>query len=176
MGRTKVRQKKELKSWEEVNEALRKIAEMKSTIAVATAQYNEEEAKKRKELDDLVNPIADEISALEAGMQDFCVINRADFGNKKGKELANGRVDFRLGQPKVEKRAGMTWAAILDVVRKSRFAKVFIRVKEELDKEQILAYYAGTENAANDLDEVFLRVEQDETFGYDVYLAAETGK
>lgn len=167
MPRKKVKAARELKDWSQVNEALRLIGEKEAAIKAKEASFNEETAKRQKVVDEFCNPLRDEIEMLENGMQNFCVANRADFGGKKSKELANGRVDFRLGQPKVTKAKGFTWAAVLEVVRTSKWAKQFIRLKEELNKDNILAYYAGTEGAADHLAEVYLGVEQEETFGYD---------
>lgn len=168
MARTAIKKATELRSWDDVNEALRQIAELKANVTAKTAAYNEEEAKRRKQVDDYCNPLREKLEQLEIGMQNFCVANRSDFGNKKSRELPNGRVDFRLGLPKVEKQKGFTWAGIFEIVKQSRFAKQFIRVKEELNKDAILAYYSGTENAAGHLAEVYLSVVQEETFGYDV--------
>ena len=109
---------------------------------------------------------------LENGMADFCEENRTDFGDKKSKELPNGRVDFRVSTPKV-KKTHATWAVILDLVKKSKFAKRYIRKKEELNKDQILADYAARKISNEELEEVYIKVDQDETFGYSAYLGAQ---
>jgi len=173
MARRKVTKRIKLKSWEEVNEALRHIAEMQSAIDARVAAYNEEEAKRRKQVDEFTNPLRDQIDMYENGMADFCEENRQDFGDKKSKELPNGRVDFRLSTPKVAKNKGITWKAILDIVRNSKFAKRYIRTKEELNKDQILADYASQQVTNDDLQTVQLKVEQEESFGYAVYYGAQ---
>lgn len=173
MARKRVKSSRDFGSWEEINEALRHIAEINAAVSARVAVYNEEEAKRRKRVDDFCNPLRDKIEEIENGMQAFCIANRPDFGDKKSKELPNGRVDFRKSPPKVTKQKGFTWAVVLDFIRNSKYAKQFLRMKEELNKDAVLAYYAGTEGASEHLAEVYLRVEQDETFGYETYTAVE---
>lgn len=173
MGRTKAPNRRKLENWDEINEGLRRIAELNAAIGVRTNTYNEEDAKKRKILDDICNPLRSEIEEIALGMEDFCVANRADFGKTKSKELPNGVVSFRNSTPKVEKAKGLTWEKVLDVLKGSKLKKRFVRTKDEINKEQILAEYAACENdvqkknLAGELNTVFLHVAQEETFGYE---------
>lgn len=172
MGRKRVISKKKMKNWDEVNEALRNIAELQSALDSKVAAYNEAEAKRRKAVDQHCNPIREQIEKMENGMADFCETHRQDFGDKKGKELPNGRVDFRMSTPKVGKAKGFTWKAILDIMRKSSLGKAYLRITEGVNKDQILADYAAQKITQQDLEEFFIKVDQAETFGYKVYFGA----
>lgn len=181
MGRIKTPNRKKLENWDQVNEALRRINELSSAIGKKTHEYNEEDAKRRVTLDQFCNPLRNEIEALELGMEDFCNINREDFGDKKSREFPNGVVSFRVGNPKVDKDKGMTWAKVLEIIKNSKFVARFVRSVEEINKEQILADYAACKDDAEkgrlktDLSSVYLKVVQDETFGYSLAQAMDAG-
>jgi len=181
MGRIKTPNRKKLDNWDQVNEALRRINELSSSIGKKMHEYNEEDAKRRVALDQFCNPLRSEIESLELGMEDFCNVNRAEFGDKKSKEFPNGVVSFRTGNPKVDKEKGMTWAKVLEIIKNSKFVARFVRSVEEINKEQILADYAACkdesekEKLRSDLSSVYLKVAQDETFGYSLAQAMEAG-
>lgn len=169
MARKKVKKIERLRTWDDVNEGLRKIWEMKSAIDAQTGAYNEEEAKRRKQLDDFCNPLRERIEQIELGLSEFCTEHRIDFGDKKSKELPNGRVDFRMTTPKCSTFNGWTWKAVIDVIRNSDFAKRFLKLTEAVNKEQIIADYAAQQISDDELAKIYLKVEQEETFGYEVY-------
>lgn len=179
MGRIKAPNRRKMENWDAINEGLRRIAELDAAIGVRTNTYNEEDAKRRKVLDDFCNPLRGEKEEIELGMEDFCVANRADFGKTKSKELPNGVVSFRNSTPKVEKAKGLTWEKVLEVLKGSKLKKRFVRTKTEINKEQILAEYSACEDdkskkkLAEELNTVFLHVTQDETFGYEPIQAVE---
>ena len=173
MPRKRVQKVERLKTWDDVNEALRKVYEMQSAIDAQTGAYNEEEAKRRKQLDEFCNPLRDRIEQIELGLADFCEEHRVDFGEKKSRELPNGRVDFRMTTPKCTTFKGWTWKAVLDVVKNSKFAKRYLKLKEDINKEQILADYAAQEISSEDLETIYIKVEQKETFGYETYGATK---
>lgn len=181
MARTKVIKKATpILNWSEADKALSRIGELKTKIDQETAIYNHNEQLARKKLTDKLGPVVEQVEALELGLEVFCSENRKDFGDKKSKELTHGNVSFRLGTPKVEKKKGFTWDGILEVVKASKLKSLFVRSKEELDKEAILKNHAlyestnGAEGIGDDeLRSIHCEVVQTETFGYDIRLAVE---
>jgi phage host-nuclease inhibitor protein Gam len=179
VARIKTPNRKKLENWDQVNEALRRINELVSAIGKKTHEYNEEDAKRRAALDAFCNPLRSEVESLELGMEDYCNANREDFGDKKSKDMPNGVVSFRVGNPKVDKDKGLTWAKILELVKNSRFVARFVRTVEEINKEQILADWAGCrdeqekEKLRSDLATLYMKVSQDETFGYSLAQAMD---
>jgi phage host-nuclease inhibitor protein Gam len=79
------------------------------------------------------------------------------FADKKSVDWVHGSFGFRTGMPKLATRKGFKWPAVFELV-KERFSS-YIRIKEELDKEKIMA-------DRNDLDlkQIGLEVTQDESF------------
>jgi len=173
MARTKVIVASKLTSWDDVNETLREIAERKSAIEAATGKYNEEEAIRRRALDELCNPHRDRIANLEEEMKLFCEEHRDDFGKKKTLEFSNGTVGFRTGTPKLKTLKGWTWQAVLDMIKRTAFANIWIRTKEDVNKEQIIIDYQQAQTDNEDLAKLGCEVVQDETFGYEAKVASE---
>lgn len=83
------------------------------------------------------------------------------FSKKKSVDWAHGIIGFRLGTYKVKARAGFTLKSALTLMK--NFELPFIRVKEEIDKEKIIALREDEEQM-NLIETVGLYVDQDETF------------
>ena len=173
MARKRITRETSLRSWDDVNEALRQIAEKQSAVDSILGRYNEAEARRRKAVDEKVNPLKADIERLEDQMHWFCEDSRQDFGNKKSRELANGMVSFRTGTPKLKTLKGFTWNAVLELLKRSVFKEKYIRVKESVDKEKILLDYASKEITPDVVETMGVVVAQDETFGYEAYVAAK---
>lgn len=164
MPRKAIKSKSWIESWDDVNEALRLIDQKRNAVEAEIAKYNEDEAKRRKKLDEFTTPLRNEIIALETEMQYYCTANRADLEGKKSKELPNGRIDFRLGKHTVKTLKGFTWSAVFELIK--RTLKEYIRVKEEVNKDQIIIDYISGVVTAEKLNDVGCAVIQEETFGY----------
>jgi phage host-nuclease inhibitor protein Gam len=87
---------------------------------------------------------------------------------RKSIEMLSGSLGFRTGTPKlaVLSRA-FNWDKVLDLVKSAAGWKGFVRSKDELDKEGVLAAAAAAPDKtayANELKRVGLQVKQDETF------------
>jgi phage host-nuclease inhibitor protein Gam len=173
MARKQVIQKSTLNSWEEVNESLRQIAEKKSYVDGVIARYNEAEAKRRKEIDEKVNPVQSEIGDLENNMRLFCEEHRDEFGKRKSRELINGLVSFRTGTPKARTLKGYTWQVVIDLLKKSPFKNLYLRIKEDADKEAIIRDFSNGSIDNLRLNEFGIEITQEETFGYEAFVAAE---
>jgi|GEM_PF-1502419 len=177
MARKKVKLESKFKTWEEINDALRQIAEKRSRVNEKINAYNAREAERRKALDEFTGPVLKEVEELEQHIYLFCDEHRADFGKKKSKDLPNGYVAFRLGTPKIKTLSGWTLKASLAVIEKTKELAGWVRVKREMDKEQILNDYAAEVTDAEKLKEVGLKVVQDESFAYEARTASdESGK
>ncbi len=170
-----------INSLNEVDSSLAEIAVLKSKVAGRDAKYNEEEQKRREEITKKNEPDNARIEQLELGIQSYCENNRQEFGNKKSIELRHGTVSFRTSPPAVKTLKGFTFAAVISLakVAKRALIKKFVRTKEELDKEAVLAAFAivpDKDNAersvtADELRAIGVEVVKDETFGYECKMA-----
>lgn len=184
MAKTKVQISAEkITSWQEADAALAEIAGITSGIKQAEAAYNQQEQIVRAALTETHVPKRMRVERLELGLATFCEKAREDFGNKKSKELQHGIVSFRTTPPKVEKSKRFTWEGVLNSLKESPFASLFVRTKDEVNKESILqetGKYESSNGAegvnAMDLISYGVEITTAEQFYYDVKLAVTEAK
>jgi len=102
------------------------------------AEMNDELAAIKQTYEEQARPHGDAISQLATGVQTWCEANRATLtqdGKIKTANMASGEVRWRLRPPSV---LAKPLDKVLEAL-KDMGLKRFIRVKEELDKEAILA-------------------------------------
>ncbi|TAM72336.1 host-nuclease inhibitor protein Gam [bacterium] len=102
------------------------------------AAMNDELAAVRERYEAEAKPFADEIGALTKGVHLYCEAHRHELtrdGKVKSHTFASGEVKWRLRPPSVVLRGG---DAVLDALKSLKLDR-FIRVKEEVNKEAILA-------------------------------------
>lgn len=164
MARKRVKHESSIQSWDDVNEALRQIAE-------ATIAQNEVEADLQKQIlgakkiaDEQSKPYKDRIAALEREVEDFAVEHRSDMGKGKSMVLTFGTVAFRqttsISLPKAKEKVAYIIRQL-----KSRSMLDCIAVEEKVSKEALKKYGADTVNA------VGATWKQKDEFGYDLDLA-----
>jgi phage host-nuclease inhibitor protein Gam len=108
--------------------------------------------------------IDEQMKQLMALARDWAEANPADFGPNKSIEMTHGAVGFRTGMPALKTLSGWTWAKVLAAMKNLNL-KSYIRTKEEIDKDAILAERKNipTEN----LRRIGLKIHQDEAFFID---------
>ncbi|GJQ32619.1 MAG: hypothetical protein HBSAPP04_14580 [Ignavibacteriaceae bacterium] len=104
------------------------------------------------------------ISDLQAEIEAFCKANQDEFKKKKSIEFPSGIVGFRTATPKISTlNRKYTFKTALELVKRI-FPGSYVRQKEELDKEVMLADYSQKKLDDTKLASVGLRVEQEENF------------
>jgi phage host-nuclease inhibitor protein Gam len=124
-------------SREEAASFIRRIGENARTIARFQAEMNDAIAKLKEDAENAAAPRAEEIKRLTEGLRAWCDANRAaltDGGKRKFADLGTGKVEWRKSPPKVTIR---DVEAVLAAIKK--LGLPFIRTKEEVDKEAMLA-------------------------------------
>jgi len=102
------------------------------------AEMNDRIAALKQEYEELARPHAEAIKALTEGVQTWCEANRAELtrdGKVKTANLSAGEVRWRMRPPRVSVRSVAT---VLDALKSLKLNR-FIRVKEEINKDAILA-------------------------------------
>lgn len=129
-----------------------------------TAQLQILEGEMNRELTDVKDRYEMRIARLQEQqeqhfevMQAYAECNPDRFEKKKSLEFTHGIIGFRTGTPKLKPGKGFTWAGVFEMVKVK--LPVFIRTKEELDKERLLA-----DRNTIDLKGLGLEVAQDESF------------
>lgn len=164
MARKRVTNESKIKTWADVNEALRQIA-------LATISLDEIESDLQKQIlgakkiaEEQSKPYSDRITTLEREIKDFATEHRSDMGKLKSMVLTFGTVAFRqttsISLPKAKDK-------LEDIIRqlKNRQMLDCIVVEEKVSKEHLKKYGADTANA------VGATWKQKDEFGYDLDLA-----
>jgi len=152
------------------NVSLEQAQQASSEFATKKNKLDSIEAKMNKEINSIKEKYQDEITELQEDLTEpvqvlevFAKEQQESWGKKKSMELLHTVIGFRTGTPKVTKDKKFTWDAVLDLMKKNRVFKGFIRTVDEINKEAIL----GEKNEAvlNQLKEnCYISVEQEEKF------------
>lgn len=86
---------KPLKNWDDVDCALRRMGELEAQIAEREAYLTKAVNELRQKGEPRIRPLKDELCGLLEQVEGFATENRADFGEKKSRELTFGKVGFR---------------------------------------------------------------------------------
>lgn len=142
-----------------------------SEIAIATNYQRSLTTKKdaeilaiREKYEPDLQVSADGIKMYSDKVQIWAEQNPQEFAKKKSVDFSAGKVGFRTGTPKLKAISGKTLAAALNFLKLVRWGRAFIRVKEELDKEAILAQFSKGKFSKRRLLKIGCKVEQEETF------------
>lgn len=166
-----------IKSREEAETVMNELASaannQRSFLALRDEEILSVNSKFEADLAECAQILKDRTDALRAWAE--CNPDAFPKG-RKSLELLSGTLGFRTGMPKlaVLSRA-FNWERVLDLVKSAVAWKRFVRTKEELDKEGIIAAAAAAADKAQFADElkrVGLQVKQDDTFFIEPKLAA----
>jgi phage host-nuclease inhibitor protein Gam len=95
---------------------------------------------------------------------------------RKSIDMLSGTLGFRTGTPKLAPLSrAFTWDKCIELLRAAAMWKMFVRTKEEVDKEGILGAAAAAQDKAgfsDDLKRVGLQVKQEESFFVEPNLTA----
>lgn len=156
-----------LKSWDEVDKALKSIAAIKAMVMALEGEWNDERIKLQNKYQPALDRYNADIIGRERDVQLYCEENKSLFEETRSRSLNFGTVGFRLGTGALKTLKGFTWEAVKNVVKKSKkYATDFIRVKEDLDKQAIL----GAQLKEQELANLGMFIHQEDSFYYEAYL------
>ena len=164
MARKRVVDTPVLKTWEDVNDALRQLAEAQIALGDIESDMQKQIIGAQKVAEEQSKPIKDAQARLEREIKAFVTDHRDEMGKGKTMTLTFGEVGFRLstsislprGKEKLE-----------EVIRrlKSRQMHDCIVVEEKISKDALKKYGEDTVNA------VGATWKQSDVFGYEVNIA-----
>lgn len=152
---------------EQAQEASELYASKYLRLSTIEAKINEEVAKIKAKYNEEVAKLQEELKEPEQVLMVFAEEQKSNW-SKKSFELLHTVIGFRTGTPKVDKtKKGFSWDAIVELLKKNKSFKPFIRTKEEINKEAILQLREEVEADAKILNalkqEAFIEIKQDET-------------
>lgn len=144
-------------SRDEVNEAIARIGLLQRERERIQADMNDELAKVRLRFEELATPLNEQIMGLTQGVHTWCEAHRLELtrsGKTKFYDFAAGEIKWRLRPPRVSLQSAEN---VLETLKRLGLTR-FIRVKEQLNKEAMLAEPEVVSGVAG------VKIEQSEDF------------
>ena len=164
MARKRVVEAPSLHSWEDVNDALRQIAEAQIALGEIQSDMQKQILGAQKVAEEQSKPLNDNVAKLEREIKSFVTDHRDEMGKTKSMVLTFGEVGFRLSTSVSLPRAKEKLEEIIRRL-KSRQMTDCIVVEEKISKEALKKYGEDTVNA------VGATWKQGDVFGYEVNIA-----
>lgn len=164
MARKRVVEAPSLHSWEDVNDALRQIAEAQIALGEIQSDMQKQILGAQKVAEEQSKPLNDNVAKLEREIKSFVTDHRDEMGKTKSVVLTFGEVGFRLSTSVSLPRAKEKLEEIIRRL-KSRQMTDCIVVDEKVSKEALKKYGEDTVNA------VGATWKQSDVFGYEVNIA-----
>lgn len=164
MARKRVVEAPSLHSWEDVNDALRQIAEAQIALGEIQSDMQKQILGAQKVAEEQSKPLNDNVAKLEREIKSFATDHRDEMGKTKSMVLTFGEVGFRLSTSVSLPRAKEKLEEIIRRL-KSRQMTDCIVVEEKVSKEALKKYGEDTVNA------VGATWKQSDVFGYEVNIA-----
>lgn len=164
MARKRVVEAPSLHSWEDVNDALRQIAEAQIALGEIQSDMQKQILGAQKVAEEQSKPLNDNVAKLEREIKSFVTDHRDEMGKTKSVVLTFGEVGFRLSTSVSLPRAKEKLEEIIRRL-KSRQMMDCIVVEEKVSKEALKKYGEDTVNA------VGATWKQSDVFGYEVNIA-----
>ena len=135
--------------------ATSQLKQIEAKIELATQRTRETHQERIAECQRLQKEAQEELQVFALEMKQTL------FSGQKSLHLRHGSIGFRTGTPRVVKKRSLTWEAALRLFKSRKWT--FVRVKEAVDKEQIIAQREDPEVMA-ELSDMGIEVRQEERF------------
>lgn len=161
-----------IRDWQHADTIARQACLDTALLARLEAELNHDLADIRARYEEGIGSLRSALDGYRKSLEQFAAAHQADFGSARHRDLVHARIGFRLCPPAVKTlNRRWTFGSVLEVVQAAgRKLADWVRTKQELDKEAILADYAAGNVSDADLAQVGLRVTQDEQFVLDLNL------
>lgn len=143
---------------------VRDIAGLKFNEQLLNAGMDAEIQAVRDKYRGRLNTVAEVLSEKVSAARDWAEANPAEFGRRKSIDFPDGTVGFRTGTPKLKMLAKWKWSGVLQALRNARWGAAYIRIKEEINKEQIIADVGANTLSQTDLRKAGAQVVREESF------------
>ena len=164
MARKRVVEAPSLHSWEDVNDALRQIAEAQIALGEIQSDMQKQILGAQKVAEEQSKPLNDNVAKLEREIKSFVTDHRDEMGKTKSVVLTFGEVGFRLSTSVSLPRAKEKLEEIIRRLQSRQMTDCIV-VEEKVSKEALKKYGEDTVNA------VGATWKQSDVFGYEVNIA-----
>jgi len=155
-----------LKAIENIDDAMKEMAERTLHILEHENALNDEITKLREKADTAVSKDRERICEIENDIKLYLEEHKKDFDTVRTRITTFGFVGFRLSPPKLELLKKMNWKKVLENMRANlKLFRDYIRYKVEINKELIISDSKANKLHPDKLASIGLEVVQkDEPF------------
>lgn len=163
-----------LKTRAEAEAMAREITELICAHRAATAEMDAKITSVREDYEETLAESKKAIDEKTTVLQAWADGNPEEFAGRKSIDMTHAVVGYRTGQPQAKTMPGWTWDRVLEKIKALPAFNVFLRVKEEVDKQGLIA--ARDSLPGQDLRSIGVRIVQDESFFVEPKLTEPAGK
>lgn len=142
----------------------KEVAYAHSSLKKYEAEIEHQVQNIRKKYEDKIRLHQETIVECTALLEAYALEHRNQFEKKRSLDITHGVIGFRISNPAVKIARGMS-KKIIGILETAGFTR-FLRQKQELDKELIIASRQDKE-LMKSLENLGLTVEQNETFYFE---------
>lgn len=148
----------------ELSEIAKQVAQSQSTLKNIEAEMEQKIQKVRAGYQGKIEAQRELITEGTSKLEAYALENRSEFEKKKSQDIVHGVIGFRISTPSVKLGRGLS-NKICQMLEAAKLTQ-FIRTKQELDKEKVLASRQDDEMMQT-LAKMQITVEQKETFYFE---------
>lgn len=130
-----------------------------------TATMNEKLNAIRQQYEPGITELNVEMEEPVEVLEAYAIAQRGNW-DAKSIELSNCVIGFRTDPPSVSKKKGITWDAIVGLMKNNKLLKQFVKIKEDVDKAFILKEKSNPK-ISKGLELIGITIEQEERFFVD---------
>jgi phage host-nuclease inhibitor protein Gam len=155
--------------YDDADNALLSLAKIDAYLQSKEAELNEKLQHIRASFDLETSSQKQMKAMLEMNLETFVMKNKGEFEKSRSREMTHGAIGLRRTPPKIAiLNHKYNMKTVLELMRGIKWAKPFVRTKEEPDKEALLAAIAKKEITDAKLASVGLKVDSSENFFYEI--------
>jgi phage host-nuclease inhibitor protein Gam len=148
----------------EIESLINKIAALKLHETELAAAMDSEIRDVRDYYEPQLHDVSVKLAERTEAARAWAARHPSEFAGKRSIQFANGVAGFRTGKPRLKLLARWTADRMLQALRDLSWGAGYIRVKEEINKEQIIADIGTGFLKPDDLRQAGARIVQDDTF------------
>ena len=153
-----------VKTRAEMETLVRDIARLKLNEKLLVAGMDAEIQAVRNNYEGRLNTLAQVAAEKTEAARAWAESHPEEFARRRSVEFLHGAVGFRTGPPKLRTVLKSKAGSVLDGLRAAHWGAAYIRVKEEINREQIIADVGAGSLSATELRKVGAQVVQEESF------------
>jgi phage host-nuclease inhibitor protein Gam len=150
---------------------VREIGSLKLDEKLLLADMDRELRAARRRYERRLLPLARLLEEKTGAARAWADANPEEFGRRRSVDFGHGVAGFRTSPPRLATLAKRKWDRVLKSLHDLRWGAPYIRVREEINKEQIIADVGAGKLAESDLRQAGAQVVRDESFFVEPRLA-----